>query len=107
MRIKKIEHGPENAAIEGAKRSWAENLSNDRVYLLAYNLIRLLIAEAALRAGALPREYCTDRVGKRPGRIEPRAVKRRPKPYPRLKNSRQDERKKIAKHGHGKKLGLN
>ncbi len=27
MRIRKIEHGPENVAIEGAKRSWAENLS--------------------------------------------------------------------------------
>ncbi len=32
VRIRKIEHGPENAAIERAKRSWAENLCNDRVY---------------------------------------------------------------------------
>lgn len=30
----------------------------------------------------------TQQVGNRPGRSEPRAVKRRPKPYPRLKNAR-------------------
>ncbi len=31
VRIKKCEHGPENTAIEAAKRSWAENLCNIRV----------------------------------------------------------------------------
>lgn len=47
------------------------------------------------------------RVGNRPGRVEPRAVKRRPKPYPRLKKPRAEARKDIRKQGHAKKLGLN
>jgi hypothetical protein len=82
------------------------------VYFLAYNLIRLLIAQSALLANILPRKisfkhalqlwlsWCYksislddekvdllfaliagNRVGGRPGRIEPRAVKRRPKPF--------------------------
>jgi len=108
------------------------------VYFLAYNLIRLLMAEAALQANVLPRELSFKhtlqiwvswsrrqflsnakentavlfllitqiRVGKRPGRIEPRAVKRRPKPYPRLQKPRQEERERIKNQGHGKKLGL-
>jgi len=46
------------------------------------------------------------RVEKHPDRIEPRAVKRRPKPYPRLQKSRQEERERIKDQGHGKKLGL-
>lgn len=109
------------------------------VYFLAYNLIRLLMCEAAQQARVLPRELSfkhtlqvwvtwsrcqflsgtqentTDlflliaqvRVGNRPGRVEPRAVKRRPKPYPRLQKPRQEERKRIKKQGHDKKLGLN
>lgn len=88
-----------------------------RVYLLAYNVIRLLIAQAASQAGGHPRqlsfkhtvqlwtewvaqglvgrtvEHTTvilqavaqQKVGGRPGRIEPRARKRRPKPYQWLK----------------------
>jgi len=108
------------------------------VYFLAYNLIRLLMAEAALQAKVLPRELSFKhtlqiwvswsqrqflsnakenttslflliaqiRVGKRPNRIEPRAVKRRPKPYPRLKKPRQEERERIKDQGHGKKLEL-
>ncbi len=83
------------------------------VTLLAYNLIRLLMAQAAQRANLHPRQLSfkhtlqlwtcwtvygltcdtehTDRlfrhiasrtVGKRAGRIEPRARKRRPKPFP-------------------------
>lgn len=108
------------------------------VYLLAYNLIRLLMAEAALQAGVLPRQLSfkhtlqvwlawsrqqfrssagedTDtlfkliaqiRVGNRPGRIEPRAVKRRPKPYPRLSKPRREAREEIRKQGHEKKLRL-
>ena len=47
------------------------------------------------------------RVGKRPGRVEPRAVKRRSKPFARLKTSRKIAREHIKKNGHGKKLGLN
>ncbi len=107
-----------------------------RVYLLAYNLIRLLMAEAALRAGVLPRhlsfkhtlqiwvawsglqflsgsgEDMTNlfvliakiQVANRPGRVEPRAVKRRPKPYPRLDKPRQQAREEIEKRGHSRKI---
>ena len=109
------------------------------VYLLAYNLIRLLMTEAALQAGVRPRQLSFKhtlqiwvawsqrqflsgakedtatlflliaqiRVGERPGRVEPRAVKRRPKPYPLLNKSREKARQNIRKHGHAKKLGLN
>ncbi len=105
------------------------------VYLLAYNLIRLLMAEAALRAGILPRQLSFKhtlqiwvawsqrqflsnanedtatlfliiariRVGNRPGRLEPRAVKRRPKPYPRLNKPRREAREEVRKYGHAKK----
>lgn len=104
------------------------------VYLLAYNLIRLMMAQAARRAERLPRQLsfkhtvqlciawnhqaCTDhdpfqgllvliaqqRVGNRPGRIEPRAIKRRPKSYPLLTTLRANARAKVRKHGHPKKL---
>ncbi len=109
------------------------------VYLLAYNLIRLLMAEAARQAGVLPRQLSFKhmlqiwvawsqrqvlsgakedtatvfrliaqiRVGERPGRVEPRAVKRRPKPYPLLNIPRWKARQEIKKHGHARKLGLN
>ena len=52
-------------------------------------------------------EVCNKRMGQRPGRIEPRAVKRRPKPFAHLTVPRQVAREQIAKHGHGKKPGLN
>jgi hypothetical protein len=83
------------------------------VYLLAHNLIRMLMAQSALLADCLPRELsfkhslqlwlalrqygspeeeddlsnlltliAQRRVGNRPGRIEPRAIKRRPQAYP-------------------------
>jgi hypothetical protein len=101
------------------------------VYLLAYNVIRLLMAQAAHSAGVHPRELSfkhtvqmwtewTSRtlpsnpplraeffrliaqlsVGNRPGRIEPRARKRRPKPYPWLKVPRAEARRQIRIHGH-------
>ena len=100
------------------------------VHLLAYNVIRLLMAQAACNAGIDPRELSFKhtvqlwiewvsrglsatkdegrlftliaqcRVGKRPGRIEPRMRKRRPKPYPWLKVPRAHARRKIKKHGH-------
>ena len=100
------------------------------VHLLAYNVIRLLMAQAACNAGIDPRELsfkhtvqlwtewvsrglsaATDggrlftliaqcRVGNRAGRIEPRMRKRRPKPYPWLKVPRAQARRKIEKHGH-------
>jgi hypothetical protein len=106
------------------------------VYLLAYNLIRLMMAQAALLADCLPRQlsfkhtlqiwiawgYCrigvTDtnrigglfvmiaqqRVGDRPGRIEPRAIKRRPKPFPLLTMPRGLAQEHVARHGHPRKL---
>jgi len=44
------------------------------------------------------------RVGNRPGRIEPRALKRRPKSYPLLTKSRNQAREEVKKNGHPKKL---
>ena len=43
-------------------------------------------------------------VGNRPGRIEPRAVKRRNKPYPLLMQPRIKAREYVEKHGHPKKI---
>ena len=106
------------------------------VYLLAYNLIRVMMAEAAQHTHRLPRQLsfkhavqicialphhrdlmlhedkrellfeliAQQRVGDRPDRIEPRAVKRRPKPYPLLMQPRDISRAKIRKHGHPAKL---
>lgn len=107
------------------------------VYLLAYNLIRLRMAQAAQRAQCLPRELsfkhtlqlciawdhhrpntgsdedalttllvliAQQRVGERPGRIEPRAVKGRPKPYPLLTKPRERARAFVRLHGHPKKV---
>ena len=101
------------------------------VYLLAYNVIRLLMAQAACEAGVHPRQLSfkhtvqmwsewtskmlsanpTRRseffrliaqlsVGNRPGRIEPRARKRRPKSYPWLKVPRAEARRQIRTYGH-------
>jgi hypothetical protein len=108
------------------------------IYLLAYNLIRLLMAQPALLADIKPRQIsykhtvqlwiawqgwndgqgsfnhpslselfdlvAQRQVGKRPGRIEPRAVKRRPKPFPLLTRPRAAAREEIRKNGHPKKL---
>ena len=103
------------------------------VHLLAYNVIRLLMAQAACNAGVNPRELSFKhtvqlwtewvsrglsatkdcgrlftliaqcRVGNRPGRIEPRMRKRRPKPYPMLMIARAQARRKIEIHGHARK----
>lgn len=102
------------------------------VYLLAYNLIRIIMAQSAALADVLPRAlsfkhtlqlwlawsrqpvptyepyYLTQlfeliaarRVGNRPGRIEPRAVKRRPKPTSLLTRTRHEAQVLIRKHGH-------
>jgi len=43
-------------------------------------------------------------VGNRPGRIESRAVKRRPKPYPLLTKTRALAKEQVKKHGHPKKI---
>ena len=101
------------------------------VHLLAYNLIRLLIAQAAAASDVEPRQLsfkhtvqlwtewtarrltrCTARhnadlwqliarvrVGDRPGRVEPRMKKRRPKSYPWMKKSRAQARWQIIVHG--------
>ena len=106
------------------------------VYLLAYNLIRLMMAQAAQLLDLMPRQLsfkhsvqvwiawdcyaharhsdddlralfvliAEQRVGDRPGRVEPRAVKRRPKPYPLLTKTRESARAYIRKHGHPKKV---
>lgn len=105
------------------------------VYLLAYNLIRLLMAQAAVYADVLPRQLSFKhtvqvwvawsqrqflsnapedtaglfvliahvRVGNRPGRIEPRLVKGRPKPFSLLQTTRRRARANIKKYGHPKK----
>lgn len=102
------------------------------VYLLAYNLVRLLMAQAAREVGVAPRqisfkhtvqlwiawsgEHLADRpetaqaslfrmigqlrVGNRPGRIEPRARKRRPKSFPWLKVPRDEARRQLRIHNH-------
>lgn len=106
------------------------------VYLLAYNLIRMMMAQAARHTHRLPRQLsfkhtvqiciglpqhrelilhegkrralfeliAQQRVGDRPGRIEPRALKRRPKTYPLLTQPRQIVREKIRQYGHPAKL---
>jgi hypothetical protein len=105
-------------------------------YLLAYNLIRVLMAQAAANADRRPREIsfkhtvqiwsewttqCRNgdtaqnaatlfrliaqiKVNQRPGRFEPRARKRRPKPYEWLKESRARARWRVATAGHGRKV---
>jgi hypothetical protein len=44
------------------------------------------------------------KVGNRPRRIEPRAVKRRPKPFPLLTKQRAIAQENVRKNGHPKKL---
>lgn len=105
------------------------------VYLLAYNLIRLLMAQAAAYADVLPRQlsfkhsvqvwvawsqrrFLSDaledttelfaliaqiRVGNRSRRIEPRLVKRRPKPFSRLQTTRRKARANVRKYGRPKR----
>lgn len=106
------------------------------VYFLAYNLIRLVMAEAAVQADLMPRQLsfkhtlqiwliwskrqfgasgcentailfmliASQRVGNRSGRIEPRAVKRRPKPYSLLMKPRDEARMEALKNGHPGRL---
>jgi hypothetical protein len=99
-------------------------------HLLAYNLIRGVLAEAAAGLGCEPRELSfagawqamtafaerlleadadkfeqlyewllitigASQVGDRPDRVEPRARKRRPKPYPLLTEPREEARKRL------------
>ncbi len=100
------------------------------VYFLANNLIRLVMAQAAQNKNLKPRELsfkhavqiwntynllgkeinadmfaliAERKVGNRPGRLEPRAVKRRPKPYKLLMVERSKARRETLKHGHPRK----
>jgi hypothetical protein len=102
-------------------------------HLLVYNVVRVLMAQAARAAGVRPdavsfagalqtvnaflpnlraartaeeaARLCAvllgaiaqHRVGNRPDRYEPRAVKRRPKNFPRLKEPRADARRRLLK----------
>jgi hypothetical protein len=104
------------------------------VHLLAYNLIRVLMAEAASRAEVLPRQLsfkhtlqvwqawsarqfmseaaedtselfmliAQKRVADRPGRIEPRMIKRRPT-YTFLGATRSKARQRVRRRGHPNK----
>lgn len=102
--------------------------------LLAYNLVRLLMAQSAELADVLPRrlsfKHCLQlwqawqqqlnsevgdylvlfklmaqkRVGNRPGRVEPRAVKRRPKAFPLLTKPRAEARQQVLDFGHPRKV---
>lgn len=106
------------------------------VYLLAYNLIRFIMAQAAVLTNIQPRQIsfkhsvqlwiawtantegtCSpqarcalllliaqQRVGNRPGRIEPRAIKRRPSNYPLLMRPRTLTRALVQKYGHPVKV---
>ena len=105
------------------------------VYLLAYNLLRLLMVQSAILADIAPRQisfkHCLQlwlmsaqiidflnleqfdyllilmsqcQVGNRPNRVEPRAVKRRPKAFPLLMKTRSQARDHIKQNGHPKKL---
>lgn len=105
------------------------------VYLLAYNLIRLMMAQSALMADIRHRcisfKHCLQlwltwmqhastwddkqrqilfllmaqqMVGNRPGRIEPRAVKRRSKAFPLLAEPRHQARENVRAYRHPRKL---
>ena len=99
-------------------------------HLLAYNMIRTVMAQAAYQHDVKPRQLsfkgamqtinafrgyhgtklsdspewhdalleavAYHRVGNRPGRVEPRAVKRRPKQYPLLTEPRRHARKRLC-----------
>jgi hypothetical protein len=88
------------------------------MFLLAYNLVRMTMREAARRQGVpierisfvdALRWLATARVGDplpdlvvnplRPGRLEPRAVKRRPKQYPLLNQPRHVLTQRLANQG--------
>ena len=90
------------------------------VFALVYNLVRVVMLAAAKRQGvALERISFIDalrwlsaaRPGEplsplvvnphRPGRVEPRAVKRRPKPYPLLTKPRREARKALLQQSVG------
>ena len=80
------------------------------VHWLAYNLIRKTVAQAALVHEKLPRQLsfaaalaaaqfrviAWHQVGDRPNRVEPRAIKRHPKPHPWLRQPRHEARARLC-----------
>ena len=123
----KMEHLSCKSADMSEKEIW--------VYFLAYNLIRILMCQAALLSERLPRQLsfkhtvqlwlcriqtgselneeqtfqffilvAGKKVGNRGGRVEPRAVKQRPKPFKLLTVKRELAREDIRENGHPKKL---
>ena len=110
------------------------------VHLLAYNLVRAVMAQAAYRGNVLPRELsfkgaldllnafaenlghsprgqrasCQTqllasmvrlKLSDRPGRVEPRAVKRRPKPHRLLTKPRHTWRARLARQQEKRRVG--
>jgi hypothetical protein len=85
------------------------------VFALVYNLVRVVMLAAAQRQGmALERISFVDATARpgeplpplvvnppRPNRVEPRAVKRRPKPYPLLTKPRREARNALIQHAVG------
>ena len=102
------------------------------VHFLAYNFIRIIMAEACIKHNSLPwkisfkgtiqllnefmpqflsssiaknkmmysellKLIIKNKVGNRPGRIEPRVIKQRPKPFPTLKGPRKSEKMKLMR----------
>jgi len=101
------------------------------IHFLAYNIIRIIMAEACSKYGSNPnsvsfkgtiqllnacmpyfiqgqitndglydfmlRNLVKNKVGNRPGRCEPRLVKRRPKPFRTLKKSRYIEKERLTR----------
>ncbi len=101
------------------------------INFLAYNLIRTLMLESALYSRILPREISFKNslqlyisylqnprlnykkllrligekvIGNRAGRIEPRALKKRPNNFPLLMKPRNVAKEEIRKNGHPKKM---
>ncbi|KRP48582.1 hypothetical protein TU73_00340 [Pseudomonas libanensis] len=97
-----------------------ENKSVPFFFLLADCLPRELSFKHSLQLFLAMRQYSCDepddrvqnllkliakkRVGNRPGRIEPRAIKRRPKPYPMLMQTRSAARAEVRRKGHPKRV---
>jgi hypothetical protein len=102
------------------------------IHFLAYNFIRIIMAEACIKHNAMPnqisfkstvqllneimphflngnvsknkemyaellKQIVRNKVGNRPGRIEPRVVKRRRKPFPALNRPRIVEKRRLMK----------
>jgi hypothetical protein len=65
---------------------------------------RQFLSTAPEDTAALFRLIAHVRVGNRPGRMEPRLIKTRPKPFGRLQTTRRRVRANIRKYGHPKKL---